>query len=261
MNQSSELYALNARMSDLYMRACKGAVAVSDFLSPSDRLAALAHLCVLGAHTLTYGGYDGAERQKIYILPEYMEEADNIEMLKDYGADICISALCVTPSGFSRRLTHRDFLGAVLNTGLDRVVIGDILVDENGAAVIFCDSAIESFLLSELVRVANDKVSVKATSLEAVVVPKRKFADINDTVASPRLDCVVGALCNLSRDKAKATVMSGLVELDFVPEQRADREVSEGALVSVRGFGRFRVLTLSDKTRKGRYRLFAQKYL
>ncbi len=261
MDKSAEHYALEARMEDLCAKAEKGEVALSDFLSPSDRQLAAAHLGSLGARMILYGGYEDAERQRIYILPDYMEGVRDICELCEYGADICISALLVLPSGFSRRLTHRDFLGAVLNTGLDRAVIGDILVDEDGTAVIFCDSAITEFLLAELTRVANDKVKVSEVSLDEVTVPERKFADINDTVASPRLDCVVGALCSLSRDKAKAAVLSGLVELDFIPESRPDREVREGANVSVRGNGRYRVVTLSDKTRKGRYRLFAQKYL
>ncbi len=261
MDKSEELYALRARMEDLCAKAEKGAVALSDFLSPSDRQLAAAHLRTLGARMLCYGGYMDAERQRIYILPDYIENAEKIEELFDYGAEICISALCVSPSGFSRKLTHRDFLGAVLNTGLDRAVIGDILVDDSGEAVVFCDSAIESFLLAELTRVANDKVKVRAVPLDTVSVPERKFADINDTIASPRLDCVVGALCAISRDKAKAAVLSGIVELDFVLESRPDREVHEGVTVSVRGSGRYRVVALTDKTRKGRYRLFAQKYL
>ncbi len=253
--------SLSARMDDLSAMAHRGELAVSDFLSPADRISATHYLCASGAHVLTYGGYSDAERQRIYILPDYMEGVENIDGLAEFGADSEISVLSVTPSGFSRALTHRDFLGAVLNTGIERAVVGDILVDGNKGAFVFCKSSIEPFLLSELSRVANDKVTVKDVPMDSLVLPERKFADINDTVASPRLDCVVGSLCNLSRDKARTAVESGLVELDFCVVERADKEVREGVLVSVRGYGRYRVLALGDKTRKGRYKLLAQKYL
>ncbi len=252
---------MKARMADLARRASRGEVALSDFLSPHDRLCAMSELRALGAAALAYGGYEGAQRQKIYVLPDYMEGAESADALSDFGAQLGISALRITPGGFSRALTHRDFLGAVLNTGLDRAVLGDILVDEQGSATLFCNSAIESFILFELSRVANEKVNVCSLPLADVVVPEQRFEDINDTLASPRLDCVIGALCRLSRDKAKTAVISGLVELDFFSESRPERAVCEGAVISVRGFGRYRIVSLSDKTRKGRYRLFAQKYL
>jgi RNA-binding protein YlmH len=84
---------------------------------------------------------------------------------------------------------------------------------------------------------------------------------ISDTVASPRLDCIVGALCSLSREKARATVESGLVELDFEREERPDRTVSAPCIISVRGYGRFRINSVSDMTKKGRYRLNAEKFV
>jgi RNA-binding protein YlmH len=80
-------------------------------------------------------------------------------------------------------------------------------------------------------------------------------------VASSRLDCVVAAVCSLSRERARAVVESGLVELDFECEERADRAINPPCVISVRGFGRFKINSVSDKTKKGRYRLLAQKYL
>ena len=94
-----------------------------------------------------------------------------------------------------------------------------------------------------------------------IQIPDRKTQPIRDTVASPRLDAVVAALCNLSRERARAAVVSGLVEIDFESEERPDRTLSADTTVSVRGFGRYRVTALSDKTKKGRYRLEAEKYV
>ena len=52
-----------------------------------------------------------------------------------------------------------------------------------------------------------------------------------------------------------------LAELDYETEERPDRTVNAPCTVSVRGQGKFRVLSVNDKTRKGRYRLVAEKFL
>ena len=108
---------------------------------------------------------------------------------------------------------------------------------------------------------ANDKVKTKKSEKGEWEAPERKMQPIHDTVASGRLDAVVAALCNLSRDKARTAVESGLVEIDFESEERPDRTVNTPAVISVRGVGKFRVLSLCDKTKKGRYRLEAEKYV
>ena len=128
-------------------------------------------------------------------------------------------------------------------------------------AVIFCDATIAPFLLSEWKKVGNDTVRISEIEPTALELPARRFADVYDTIATPRLDSVVASLCRLSRDRAKTAVESGLVELNFETEERPDRTVEEGAILSVRGFGRFRILSVSEQTKKGRCRLMAQKYL
>jgi RNA-binding protein YlmH len=72
---------------------------------------------------------------------------------------------------------------------------------------------------------------------------------------------VVAALCSFSRERAKEAIVSSFVELNYECEERVDREISTPAVVSVRGVGKFNVISLSDKTKKGRYRLLAEKLL
>ncbi len=260
MDKTQELAALYARLDDLSERSAKGEMGISDFLSPRECFFAENYLRARGTHFFSFGGYAAAERRKIYILPEYMDEVQGIEGILDYGLDVGIGAISIKPSGY-RVLTHRDYLGALLGLGIERSVVGDILVFDSGEAVVLCESGIGDFLCAELLWVANDKVKVRSLELDSVEIPERRFEAINDTVASPRLDCVVGALCSLSREKAKQTITSGLVEVDFLCEERPDRAIDEGVLLSVRGYGRYRILSLSDKTKKGRYRLLAEKFI
>jgi RNA-binding protein YlmH len=188
--------------------------------------------------------------------------ADIDETLEEYGFSSEICAIMITGSGY-RKLTHRDFLGSLLGLGLERAVIGDILVtDENGReAVVLCDTTICGFIESELSCVANDKVRVKRLQNGEWEAPARRTVALHDTVASPRIDAVVSAICGISREKAREAVVSGLVEIDFEREERPDKTVGVPSVVSVRGVGKFKINSLSDKTKKGRYRLEAEKYV
>ncbi len=262
MSIDRENSELCARLDDLCDAAASGILALSDFLTPRDAHLACAYLRRKGAHFLSLGGYADAGRVRVAVLPDYMESVESADELADYGYADTVAAVKVSASGY-RNLSHRDYMGSVLGLGVERAVVGDILVLGEGGetAYIFCDSAMVRFFEAELTKVANDKVKTAAVALSDVKVPERRFSPINDTVASARLDCVVAALCNFARERAKEAVLSGLVEVDYEAEERPDRTLTAPCLVTVRGHGKYRVLSVGDVTRKGRYRLAAEKFL
>ena len=260
MDITKEIETLFARLDDLIKRAARREVGVSAFLSPRELHYARAFLQKRGSAFVEFGGYRDAERKKIYVLPDYMDGVTQTRELDAFGIELGICALKVKGSGFCK-LSHRDFMGAVLGLGIERSVIGDIIIVEENTALIMCDSAIEPFLTLSLDSVGKDKVKVSNVSLESDFAPERSYAPINDTVASARLDCIVGALCSLSREKARQAVIDGVVEVDYEVWERPDKEVKSGCIISVRGAGKFRVVSLNDKTKKGRFRLEAEKFL
>jgi RNA-binding protein YlmH len=75
---------------------------------------------------------------------------------------------------------------------------------------------------------------------------------MRDTVASLRLDCVLASGLRTSRAKAAEMIREGLVMVEHMPEERVDRLLETGALLSVRGFGRIRLTAVGEKTRKDR---------
>ena len=267
MDRNQEEFGhLFARLDDLAARSAKGEVAISPFLSPREQHFAMGYLVKRGVRAVAFGGVPDAERRRLYLLPDYMDEAEETTLhsvLCAYGFACGISALRVKGSGY-RVLSHRDFLGSLLGLGLSRSVIGDILPQGDGQkeAVVLCESGIVPFLLSHLERVGNDKVSVSSVEEEELssLSVERRMTPITDTVASARLDCVVASLCRLSREKARECVERELVELEFEKETRPDRTVEAPAILSVRGIGRYRVLSLGGQTKKGRLRLLAEKY-
>ena len=275
--QSEDIRLLLARLDDLCGYGARGEMGVSAYLTPREAKYARTHLSarISAGTAVLWGGYPEAERVRVFVLPDYTEGlvapesliSDPLAALCEAGlddlADAIREAVCpihVKGSGF-RELSHRDYLGSVLGLGLERSAIGDILIPDSRSAILLTDTRVGNFLTTQMEKVATDTVKVSRLPEGTPLTGTRRLQPITDTVASERLDCVVAALCNLSREKAQMTVKSGIVELDYEACEACDTTVEAPAVISVRGFGKFAVHAFDGTTRKGRIRLVAGKYV
>ncbi len=262
---------LLSRLEELCARADRGCFCATAFLTPREAMLAGRALAARGAseRAVFFGGYAGAERTRLLLFPDYVLEAAGAEggeppemtmLCALVGEEEVVAAIRVQGSGY-RTLTHRDYLGSLLALGVEREVLGDIVVENDASALIFCLPHMVPFLLSTVERIASDAVKLRREDVPADYVGARRRVEVRDTVASARLDCVVAALAGLSRDAAQGAIREGRVELDYETEERTDRTVPAPCVLSVRGVGKFAVRALSDVTKKGRLRLVADKYV
>ena len=258
-----------ARIEDAIRRRDAGSVTHIPFLTMRQRRRA-EHLLDMrgmrGAYWF-WGGHNGAERACLFLLPEYLtailpeDEVERQDAIKEYLADEiadAVMSLSIKGSGF-RNLSHRDYLGAVLGLGIERDAIGDVAVQDEHNAILFCPRTLGAFLIGELNKVGSDTVRCRECVIDETFTDGKKYRPISDTVASARLDCVVAALCNLSREAAQGAVRGGLVEVDYEPEERVDTVLEPPITVSVRGHGRFILRSFDGETKKGRLRLKADQ--
>ena len=245
---------------------------MSRFLTPQERILTARQLECAGVAELGrfWGGYPGAERRRLYLLPSYLScvpellpgtDADPVPPLTDtVGRMDAVAAVRIEGSGF-RDLSHRDYLGSLLALGLERDALGDIAVSDTHSAVVFCTERVAEFLCGTLERVASDRVRCRSCQPGADFHGDRRTVPLSDTVASARLDCVVAALTGKSRETAREAITDGLVEVDYLPQTRPDRVLTPPLELSVRGIGKFRLLPFGGETKKGRLRLNAEKYV
>ena len=267
--RTDEERLLLAHTDDLLLR-CESGIACSDFLNLGEQYLIRAFLSACGKQEHTdyvfYGAYPAAERRILFLFPAYISESLQYFPDAENGTDtICaeehaIRALKITGSGY-RTLTHRDYLGSCLALGVERSVIGDIAVLDDSTAVLFAKTAMADYLMTSLERIGSDKVRITAlTGEEAMQTPDtRRWETFSDTVASLRLDGVVAAAANLSRDKAKQTVTAGFVDVDFRPCTAPDTELVPGTYLSIRGFGRYLLSDVDGLSKKGRIRIRIKK--
>ncbi|HBR08666.1 MAG TPA: hypothetical protein DD735_07210 [Clostridiales bacterium] len=200
-------------------------------------------------HVMFWGGFPEAERVVMGAFPDfYTPEPDSFPV-----AGLTASFRC------QDRLTHRDFLGALLHAGIERSSLGDILVEE-GCAVVFCRTEIAQFLCTQVKKVGGVGVRI-ALGFSEPLPAAHRFADFSAVVASARLDCLVAAAVKTSREKAAGLVRSQMVQLNHEPAISPSAEVREGDILSVRGEGRFAIDRLGPPTKKGRLSVAGRKYI
>lgn len=267
--EESDAFKLTAARVDALFDRAAGVPVSSPFLTPAEQyfLARRPERAGQAGQALFFGGAPGAERKKLFVFPEYIaalaDGGDLYETAVQFlGADAFsdIAVLKVSGGGF-RDFTHRDYLGSLLALGLERDSIGDIAPIDDYSAYVFVDCRVAGFLQSTDVRVASDRVKITRAALPEGYRIERKYREIADTVASARLDGVVAALCNLSREAAKDKITAGEVEQNYETVERPDAPVRAHDAISVRGHGKFCIDSVDDPTKKGRFRLRAKKYI
>lgn len=233
------------RAKDLATTAERGYyVTHSDFLDLHEQSLIQDHVKIAGVRIELYGGFNLAERKIALISPSELQPVV-AEQLSYIRVDL-------PKVGQKKQLNHRDYLGSIMNLGIDRKLIGDILVfDQFG--IIICTQSIAKYLTDNLLKIGN--VSVVTKILEDVdewtsYVPK--YRQITTTVASTRVDSVIKAGTKLTRSNSLAYIKSGKVFVNSKEISSASLILKEEDVVSIRGIGKFRLTGIKHMTKKGR---------
>ena len=200
------------------------------------------------------GGYEDAKRTILIFLPDYIEQESIIQQSDEF-----ISCIRANYSPI-QSLTHRDFLGAIMATGIKREVIGDILVGNNSCDIIAVKD-IAPYLETHFNQAGRAKIDITVIALNEINIPEEKTKTINDTVASLRLDSVVSSSFSMSREKAADAIRGGKVSLNHLECKKTDKSVDEGDRISLRGKGKAVLKQVNNTTKKGRLRIVIERYL
>jgi len=226
-------------------------VVCSAFLSPPELAEAQQMFASLTElTTLTWGGYPQAERQRLAIarsdLPLDLTQVD-------------LAALSISGNFLFDPANHRDFLGALLGTGIERDQVGDILVlGERGAQALAAPPLVP-FLETHLTQVRTVPVQVELIPFEQLKVREPRCKEMTTVEASMRLDAIASAGFGLSRSKMVNLINTGDVRVNWKDISQASYGLKTGDLVTIRGKGR---LELGDVnvTKKERYRIQLKRF-
>ena len=200
-----------------------------------------------------FGGYEDAERKMLIYLPDYLE--------KDYLFEEDSPCVCLRAEFYQGdSLSHRDFLGALMGAGIGRETVGDICVGKTHCDF-FVTQEIAPYILQNFLSAGRAKLHLTQIPLRDAQIPQPEVKEIKDTMASLRLDSVISSGFRIGRSLAAQYVSAGKAAIDGLPCEKPDKQIAEGAKISVRGLGKIRLHSVNGRTKKDRISVVIHRYV
>lgn len=192
------------------------------------------------------GGYQGAERKILCVYSENEPENFPIRILK-------------LNFNNTQYLSHRNILGALMNLNIKRSLIGDICIFNNFAYLI-CNNIAADVVFNDLKNVGKSSIRIEEISTnEFSYTPETK--EETYIITSNRLDCIVSALIKSSRNKASELINASLVFINGEVIKNDSKKISENSKISIRGYGKFTISDMSQRTGRDRIKLVVKKFI
>ncbi len=216
----------------------KGITTCSDFLDPFWQKTAdeLAKSFYLNVHF--YSGFIESERKVLSFSP-YNNNDNSL-----------VSIFCANYKNNFTKIFHRDVLGALIGSGIDRKSLGDIIITDK---VYFAAlSTLDNFILSTNFRIKKNILSFTKTDSNLVKMPELKKTYSNCIVSSMRADQIIHSIFNIKKNDVDNLIKLGKVKINYRLENKSSRNVEFNSLISVRGYGRAFVTDQYTNTRSGK---------
>ena len=222
----------------------KNIITYTVFLTPAEQQIVKNNWC----DAKFFGGNGGQERCRAFFLPSYIDEIDITEYIK---------ALRISFS--FKTLSHRDFLGAILNLGIKRECVGDIYVFEKEAYV-FITPELVDYIKINLTKVGSVGVVIEEVALKDVKLPELSFEEIKFTVQSLRLDSIASGIFRVSREKMSSIIKTGIVTLNYLVCDNVSKNIEINDIISIRGYGKAIISEIGGQSKSGKTFIIAKKY-
>lgn len=227
---------LKKRLAELSHRAFeRGYTTYSTFLNLQE-ISILKSLKLDSKYSL-FGGYENADRCVVAF--------SNDEV---YSYPIVCIKIEPLQQKFSDKLTHRDFLGALMNLGIEREMLGDIKI-LNNEGYLFCLDKISQYIVDNLSSIKH--TSVKCKIIDDIPELFNQLPDEEEyIVSSLRIDTVVSAVFKMSRNSASQLINQEKIFINSKTVYKDSVQLKEDDEVSVRGYGKFIYSQTVNETRK-----------
>ncbi|MBA5850647.1 RNA-binding protein [Clostridium sp. cel8] len=203
----------------------------------------------IGLKVVSYGIFENADRRCVMFSENYEEQ-------KDFPVDLIkISA----KSKFSK-LKHKDYLGALMSLGLRREKFGDLLVKGGEVCYLACMRDISEYIKLNFNKVGNSNCSVDILDLKSQNIPDYEFKSFTQVVSSMRLDCIVSSICKVSRNDSDMLIKKGKVQVNYFECKKKNMILDCKSTITVRGYGKFKLIDISGFTARGRIKLLVEKF-
>lgn len=220
----------------------------SDFMTMEEISKAEQLLQSTGLYFRFWGGYEDAQRKMVMLSVE--ESHDEFPVV----------ILCGHWDKFAE-ISHRDVLGAVLASGIERRCIGDILFDsEKRKFYLFALSRMSDYICKNVTQAGRCSI-MWSTVKDLSVLPQQAVQDRKVSVPSLRIDAVIASVLNLSRQQAQELIMQKRVFVDHSLVAKVSHGLQEGCSVVARGYGKFIYVEQCGLSKKGKLCISIKQFM
>ncbi|MGF7057302.1 RNA-binding protein [Brassicibacter mesophilus] len=224
-------------------------IVYTDFLDPYQRKLCYSFLNrFIDVSYYEEGGLENAERKSIIMFPSYLNKLDIENPIK---------SLIILGGSKFKELNHRDYLGTILGLGIKREKLGDINVHKTFGQVIVHRDLVD-FIRYNLKSINTEPVKVNEIALSELIPGKEDYRDIYTTVASLRLDVIISTSCNIPRSKSTSYIEQGKVKVNWQPVISPSYLLDAGDIISLKGYGRIKLLDDLGDSKKGRTKIIVR---
>lgn len=156
-------------------------------------------------------------------------------------------------------LQHKDYLGALMSLGIRREKIGDLIVQDSQCYCAVCEDIVE-YLINNLNYIGQCPCQVTEIT-DLTDLPAYNFQEKQIISTSLRADCIVSSICGLSRSKSVDLLKSGRVLIDYIEVKEKDFEITLPTTITIRGYGKYKVLDVLGNSSKGRLKIRLKKFV
>lgn len=220
----------------------------NDFLSPTiwNQISAICETYKI--KSFTNGIFKDADRRMISFSSYEEPIIYPINLLK-----ISNNSKFCTPA-------HKDYLGAIMSLGIKREKLGDLIIRDKICYAPVC-SDISNYIINNLNNISNCPCDVSEYDYTSQELPERKFLEKVIISTSLRLDGMVSAICNVSRNNSVELISSGKILVNYFQGLKKDKVIKSNDIITIRGYGKFKVAEIIGSTHKDRLKVAIKQYI
>jgi RNA-binding protein YlmH len=221
---------------------------------------------IVSSHTRTQLRFLTLSEQA--IVTGIMKYVDDIELVGGYPEaerkralfftnEVDISCFLIKYNKKHLLLTHQNILGSLLSLKITRDSIGDILPIQG---VFFITREIEQEVIhsfQSINRVPIELVRIDSSDIRS----ETNVEDLRITVSSMRLDTVISKIIRKSRTEAVEVLTKEYIKVNHTVETKATKTIKDNDVISIRHYGRYKIMDSASMTKKGKIIINYVKYI
>lgn len=158
------------------------------------------------------------------------------------------------------KLRHQDIMGSIFSLNIKKEMFGDIIVDDNQYYFYILDS-MKDYFLSYFRKVKNVAITLQEIPLDYMENYQRKYLEKSIVVKSNRVDLISSKITGLSRNIIKERIKNKEIIINYQVLSNSSYHFKENDVFSIRCYGKYKYLGVSEKTKKNNYIINYLKYI